>query len=85
MEREGPKRQPQGFVHTEVLAMLLDPRFRDMKGVPLEEHEECWALLEKYLTALIQEQQEEAQRAAAGAAGGRGCRPGAGRAAAATR
>ena len=57
-------------MHTEVLAMLLDPRFRDMKGVPLGEHEECWALLEKYLTALIQEQQEEAQRAAAGAAGG---------------
>ncbi|KAJ1474939.1 hypothetical protein T484DRAFT_1910560 [Baffinella frigidus] len=66
-EMEGLRRQPRGFVHTQVVAMALDPRFRDPKGVPHLEHEEVWRLVESMLVNLIKGQLE-ASNAAAGAA-----------------
>lgn len=60
-EAEGPRRQPKGFSHNHVLAAVLDPRFKALKGVPADEHEQVWALLQEYLTNLIKK-----QRAAAG-------------------
>jgi len=55
---EGPRRQPKGFSHTHILATALDPRYRDLKGVPPAEHHEVWQLVEQYLTVLIKEERD---------------------------
>ena len=60
MWMEGPRRQPQGFLHTHVLATALDPRTRDLQGVPAGEHEAVWALVTKYLAELILEERAAA-------------------------
>ena len=49
----GPGRQPKGFAPQDVEATLLDPRTKDLHGVPAGEHEECWALLTTRLIPFI--------------------------------
>ena len=46
-------RQPQGFVPQNVEATLLDPRTKDLRGIPAGEHEECWALLTTRLIPFV--------------------------------
>ncbi len=61
-ESEGPRRQPQAFSHSHVLATALDPRTRDLKGVPIGEHSEVWRLVERYLAYMIQADRAEQKK-----------------------
>lgn len=58
-QMEGRRRQPRGFSHTHVLATALDPRTRNLEGIPPAEHEEFWMLVTKYLSELITNQHQQ--------------------------
>jgi hypothetical protein len=51
-ERVGHRNRPLGFIHEQVLATALDPRTKLLSGVPDEEHEQVWDLLEDKLGSL---------------------------------
>jgi hypothetical protein len=44
---EGPRRQPKGFYPDQVCATALDPRTKDLVGVPDNEKQEVWELLKE--------------------------------------
>lgn len=53
---QGPRRQPKGFTKNQVLATAVDPRTKNLYGVPEEEWEEVWDLVTTELVILMTEE-----------------------------
>jgi hypothetical protein len=48
---EGPRRQPRGFFPDQICATALDPRTKNLDGVPSSEMQEVWDLLRQRVVA----------------------------------
>jgi hypothetical protein len=54
VEREGPRGQPRGFAPEQVIATFCDPRTKNLKGIPVGEHDNVFALVEKFLIPYVE-------------------------------
>ena len=63
---EGPRRQPRGFFPDQVCATALDPRTKDLVGVPESEKQTVWDLLKQRVVSRMMQVQAQSMTVGAG-------------------